>query len=102
MGIQVTGTFKPCEVFALGKTKQEAVSKKAVAQSEILGERLFFDISSPSTPTFGGRKHWLHVISNNGNYICSFYLKEKSDLADIMIDLIKNLKNKHNLEVQYL
>ena len=29
-------------------------------------------------------------------------MKEKSNLADIMIGLIKNLKNKYNLQVQYL
>ena len=29
-------------------------------------------------------------------------MKEKSDLADIMIGLIKNLKNKYSLQVQYL
>ena len=30
------------------------------------------------------------------------FLKEKSNLSDIMIGLIKNLKNKYNLQVQYL
>ena len=30
------------------------------------------------------------------------YLKEKSDLADVMLGLIKKLKNKYNLQVQYL
>ena len=45
--------FKPHEDCALGKTKQQSVRKKAVPQLQILGERLFFDISSPSTPTFG-------------------------------------------------
>ena len=34
---------------ALGKAKQQAVSKKAVPSLQILGERLFFDISSTST-----------------------------------------------------
>ena len=61
MGIQVTGTFKPCEDCAWGKAKKGGVSKKAIVHSNILWERLFFDISSPSTPTFGGKKHWLLV-----------------------------------------
>ena len=30
LGIQVTSPFKPCEDCALGKAKQQAVSKKAV------------------------------------------------------------------------
>ena len=31
MGIQVTGTFKPCKNCTLGKAKKSGVSKKAVA-----------------------------------------------------------------------
>ena len=72
--IQVTGAFKPCEDCALGKAKQRAVSKKAVSWSQILGERLFFDISFPSTLTFGGKCHWLLVIDDYSNTAgVSFY-----------------------------
>ena len=93
LGIQVTGTFMPCEDCILGKAKQRAISKKAFVQSKFW---LFFDMSSPSTPTFGGKKHWLLIIDVSGNFIWSFFLKEKSDLVDFMIGLIKNLKNKYN------
>ena len=57
MCIQVIVTFKPCEDCALGKAKQQAVSKNVVPWSKTLGESLFFNISSSSTPTFGGKKH---------------------------------------------
>ena len=33
------------------------------------GERLFFNISSPSTPTFGSKKHWLLVIDDISNFL---------------------------------
>ena len=94
-GIQVTGTFKPCEDCALCKAKQCAASKKAVPCSK---HWFFFYVSSPSTPTFGGK---LLIIDDSHDFICSFFLKEKSNLADTMVGLIKNLKNKHNLQVQY-
>ena len=55
IGIQVTGTFKLCENCALGKAKQCAVSKKSVPHSSFFGGRLFSDISSCSTPTFGDK-----------------------------------------------
>ena len=100
--IQVTGTFKPCEDCAMGKAKQHAVSKKAVPWSQILGERLFFDIRSPSTPTFGKKHHWLLIINDCSDYSWSFFLKEKSDLAKTMLALVINLKIKFNLQVQYL
>ena len=102
MGIQVPGTIKPCDDYALGKAKQCGVSKKAVAQSKILEERLFFDISTCSTPTFEGKKHWLLVMDDSSNYALSFFLKEKSDLAGIMLGLVKNLKNKYAMQIQYL
>ena len=58
--------------------------------SKILGERLFLDRSSPSTPTFVGKWQWLLVIDDSGDFIWSFLLKEKSNIANIMRGLIKN------------
>ena len=52
--------------------------------------------------TFGGKKYWLLVIDDSSNYSWSFFLKEKYNLGDIMIGLIKNLKNKYNIQIQYL
>ena len=102
MGIQVTCIFKPCEDHALGKSKKSRVSKKAVAWSKILWKRLFFNISSPWTPIFGGMFHWLLVMEDSSNYAWSFYLKEKFDLADVTLGLVKNLKNKINMQIQCL
>ena len=102
MGIQVTGDLKPCEDSALGKTQMSGVSKKVVAYSKILGEMLFFNISSPSSPTFWGKMLWLLVMEDINNLVLSFFLKEKSDLAGVMLGLIKTLKNKYNMQVQYL
>ena len=55
MGIVLTGICRPCENCALGKAKCY-IGKKAVVHSTILGQKLFFDMSSPLTPTFGGKK----------------------------------------------
>ena len=71
--------------------------KKVVSHSKILGERLFCDISSSSAHTFGGKKHWLLATEDNSNYACCFFLKEKSDLAGVMLCLVKNVKNKYNM-----
>ena len=79
MSIQVTSTVKPCEDCILGKVKKSRVSKMAVACSKILMKKFFFNASSPSTPTFGGMKHWLLVMEDSSNYEWSFFLKEKID-----------------------
>ena len=102
MGIQVTSKFKPWEGCVLGKAQKGRVCKKAVALSKILDERLLFDISLPFTPTFGGKKHWLLVIDVSTNCGRGLFLKEKSNSASVMISLIKNLKTKYNIQVQYL
>ena len=101
LGIQVTGTFKPCEDCTLGKAKQWAISKKAVPCSKIVGERVFFYISSPSTSTLCGMHYWLLVLNDFSNCIWSFFLKEKSDLAKTMLGLGKNLKIKFNMQIQH-
>ena len=59
MGIQVIDNFIPCKDCALGKAKECRISKTAIVRSKILEERLYFDISLLSTPTFGGKNHWL-------------------------------------------
>ena len=74
--------------------------KKAVPCSKIWEKRLFFNVSSPSTPILDSKKHWLLIIDDSSNFIWSFFLKEMSNLADVMIGLIKNLKNKYCVQVQ--
>ena len=85
MGIQITGTFNPCEDCALGKAQNRGVSKKAVDCSKILGDRLFFNISSLSSSTFGGKEHWLLVMEDSSDYGWGFFLKEKSNLAVVVL-----------------
>ena len=73
MGLNLTGTFKLCGDCALEKDKKSGAGKKAVEYSKILRERLFFDISSPSTPTFGGMNHWLLAKEDSSDFVCFHY-----------------------------
>ena len=57
MGYHITVTFRPCEDCVLGYAKKVVLHKKTVEHSKVLGERLFFNISSQLTPTYGGNKH---------------------------------------------
>ena len=59
MGLHLMGMFKPWQDCALGNATKSGVIKKDVTFSKIVEVSLFFDISSPFTPTFGGKKHWL-------------------------------------------
>ena len=62
------------------KQKKSCISKKDIVLSEILEEKLFLDISSLSTSTFGGKKHWFLVIEGSINCEWSYFLKEKLEL----------------------
>ena len=75
MGLQLTGTFKFCKACALGKDKMAGVSKMAVPCSMVKGKWLFIDISSPSTASLGGKKHWLLAVGHKTGYVLSYYLK---------------------------
>ena len=44
-------------------------------------------------------KYWLLLIEDSSGYALNFFIKEKSGLAE---SLIKSLKTKYNLQVQYL
>ena len=70
--------------------------------SRILGERLFFHISSLLTPTLGGKKHWLLAVEESMENARSHFLKEKSELKNVMMGLIKNLKTMHDIQLEYL
>ena len=59
MGPKFSNTFRACEACTLGKAKKAGISKPAVSKSKNKGERLFFNITSPSTVSFGGKKHLL-------------------------------------------
>ena len=41
-------------------------------------------------------------MEDSSDYVWIFFLKEKSNLGGIILGLIKDLKNKYNMQVQYL
>ena len=42
------------------------------------------------------------VIEDITNYLWSYFQKEKLELKNVMMGLIKNLKTKYNIQVQYM
>ena len=71
------------------------MNKKDVNATKILDERLFFDTSSPSTSTFGGKKLWLSVAGMD------LFFKRKLQIKNVMLGLIKNLKTNYCIWVRY-
>ena len=59
------------------------------ACSKIIGERIFFNISLPSTRTFGAKKHWLLVVEDSMDFAWSYFFKEKKDLTTVVMGLLE-------------
>jgi hypothetical protein len=101
-GIKLTGTMDICENCGLGKSKREAVKKISESSSKIPGERLFIDISSIQAESFGGSKYWLLILDDFTGVSWSYFLKKKSDLSERVMELLKDLKSKHNIKVKFV
>ena len=99
-GVRLIGQMKPCKDCALSKAKAKKISKVPVKRASKPGGRLCIDISSPSTKSVGGKCHWLLVVDDCTDYAWSFFLNKKSETNDIMIALIKELKQAYDIDVK--
>eukprot|EP00970_Alexandrium_tamarense_P003304 scaffold525_cov112-Alexandrium_tamarense.AAC.1 len=99
-GVRLIGQMKPCKNCALSKAKAKKISKVPVKRASKPGGRLHIDISSPSTKSIGGKCHWLLVVDDCTDYAWSFFLNKKSETNDIMIALIKELKQAYDIDVK--
>ena len=60
------------------------------------------DISLPTVTSLGGKHHWLLAVYDKSDYTWSFFLKEKSYFMITVIGLIKDLKAKHGIEMEWI
>jgi hypothetical protein len=58
-------------------------------------ERLFMDISSIKTTSYGGSKFWLLVVDDKTDYSWSYFLKLKSETKYKICALVLELKTKN-------
>jgi hypothetical protein len=56
-----------------------------------VGEKLHIDISSIKTTSFEGSKLWLLIVDEKSNYCWTHFLKQKSEVASLMTNFVKNL-----------
>ena len=80
---KLSGKFEPCSDCAKAKAKQANVPKSIPDEkrSTVPGERLFFDISSIKSKSFGGAKFWLLIVDDATGFAFSYFLKKKSETA---------------------
>ena len=64
---------------------------------------MYLDISSVRKPSMGGRQHWVMLVDEaKTKYKKSFFLKKKNEQVEPIIDLIKALKARHEIQVKII
>jgi len=58
LGIAVRGTFEKCENCAISKIQRKNIPKSSINKSKDKGGRVYMDISSIQTTSYGGSKFW--------------------------------------------
>ena len=64
-------------------------------KSTIPGDQMYLDISSMTQASLGGNKYWALILDEATRYKRSFFLKKKNDQIEVIIDSLKELKNKY-------
>ncbi len=101
-GWVVKGTSKKCPDCGTAKATQTSVDKNPVERSNTPAERLFIDISSIKTKSFGNSKYWLLAIDDCTDHCWSFFLERKKHTSMKIRALIKDLKKKHKKTVKII
>ena len=101
-GMIVTGIVTKCLNWSLGKIRQKNIPKKNESTAEDPGERMYLDISSMKDERLGGRRHWAMLVDEATRCKHSFFLKEKSDLVDMVSSSQKGLKNMNKIQGKFI
>jgi hypothetical protein len=87
-GLKLKGVFKICEDCAVAKARQRNINKDWKGGSQVLGERVYLDISSIKGKSYGGSCFWALVLDDHTDYCWSLFLKAKSDLKGMFLTLL--------------
>ncbi len=98
-GIKVTGTFVPCYTCAISNIKQRPINKVTDNKSSQPGERLFLDIGSIQSKSYGGSKFWVLVVDDYSDYCWSLFLQQKSHLAERVSLLVNKIQGESDTKI---
>ena len=92
--------MEKCEHCDIAKMKKRNISKKPLSRVTEPGERVYMDISSIKYPSAGGARYWVLFVDDYSDFLFGMYMKNKSDLVDEGIKLIKKIKNDHGVAIK--
>ena len=85
---------------SIKKIRQKNIPKENANKSTTPGDQMNLDISSMARASSGGNKHWALMVGKATKYKKSFFLKKKNDQIEVIINWLKELKNKYKIKVQ--
>ena len=98
--IELSGTIPTCVSCSIEKIRQKNIPKDNANKSTMHGDQMYLDISSMVQASSGGNKHWALMVDEATKYKKSFFLKRKNDRVEVIIDWLKESKNKYKIKVQ--
>jgi hypothetical protein len=98
---KLRGEFQTCEECTIAKVGQSNVNKDWKGGSQILGQRLHYDISSVIDSSYGGSKFWALIVDDYTDFCWSIFLKNKSDLKEKMFSMLTDLSIA-GIDVKYI
>ena len=63
---------------------------------------MYLEISSMRKPSMGGKHLWVMLLDEATKYKKSIFLKKKNEQVEPVIDLIKALKARHEIQVKII
>ena len=100
--VNLTGKVNNCLSCSLEKIRQKLIPRKNEDKSKNPGEMMYLDISSVRKPSMGGTKHWVMLVDEATKYKKSFFLKNKNEQVEPIIDWIKALKTRHEIQIKII
>ena len=91
------GSAAPCRHCIIAKASKNILPKSRIEPSEIPGERIFIDISSPKTEGVWGARHLLLIVDDCTDMLFNFFIKSKNLLVDKLVPWIKDLKSTYGI-----
>ena len=94
---------KLCHACEKGKQHRATFKSKKFATIESPLDLLHMDLFGPvSTPSLNGKRYTLVIVDEYSRYTWVFFLKAKSETADVIIDFIKKAETLYKLKVRQL
>ena len=102
MDIELTGKLHKCPNCALSKIRKKNINKEVEKKETVPGRKLHIDISGIKYHSSGGSKFWLLVVDKATDCKFSFFLKKKSEMTEVMVPFLKELRDTYKRTVEIM